>query len=141
MIFCRLDYWMFSNTLHDLVKITNIIPSIKRDHAAISLELVNNSNDIKGPGLWKMNCSIWDDEDYVKGNTEKIPLWLAEGRKDLPKYLGLVEIQYKRTHNSAFEKKSTGEKWKRTKSKVKFIFETGPNDWNANTLNWAKDSL
>lgn len=49
---------MFSNTLHDLVKITNIIPSIKRDHAAISLELVNNSNDIKGPGLLKMNCSI-----------------------------------------------------------------------------------
>ena len=55
MIFCRLDYWLISNTLHDLVKTTHIIPSIKTDHAAISLECVNYSNDITGPGLWKMN--------------------------------------------------------------------------------------
>jgi len=32
--------------LHGLVKTTDIIPSIKTDHAAISLELVNDSNDI-----------------------------------------------------------------------------------------------
>ena len=57
--------------------------SIKTDHAAISLELVNDSNDIKGPGLWKMNCSLLDDEDYVNDITEKIPILLAEGRKDL----------------------------------------------------------
>ena len=38
MIFCRLDYWLISNTLHDLVKTTDIIPSIKTDHAAVSLE-------------------------------------------------------------------------------------------------------
>ena len=81
MILCRLDYWLISNTLHDLVKITDIIPSIKTDHAAISLELVNDSKDIKRPGLWKMNCSILNDEDY-NNITEKIPNWLAEGRKD-----------------------------------------------------------
>ena len=56
MIFCRLDYWLISNTLHDLVKTTDIIPSIKTDHAAISLEL--DSNDTKGPGLCKMSCSL-----------------------------------------------------------------------------------
>ena len=83
MIFCRLDYWLISNTLHDLVKTTDIIPSIKTDHAAISLELVNDSNDIKGPGLWKMNCSLLDDEDYVNDIVEKIPIWLAEGREEL----------------------------------------------------------
>ena len=82
MIFCRLDYLLISNTLHDL-KITNIIPSLKTDHAAISMELVNDSNAIKGPGHWKMNCCILDDEDYVNDITENIPLWLAEGRKDL----------------------------------------------------------
>ena len=38
--FCRLDYWLISNTLHDLVKTTDIISSIKTDHAAISLALV-----------------------------------------------------------------------------------------------------
>ena len=30
-----------------------------------------------------MNCSLLDDEDYVNDITEKIPIWLAEGRKDL----------------------------------------------------------
>jgi len=65
MIFCCLDYWTISNTLHNLVKTTEIIPTIKTDHAAISLELVNRSNDIKGPSFWKMNCSLLDDKDYV----------------------------------------------------------------------------
>ena len=83
MIFCHLDYRLISNTLHDLVKTTDIISSIKTDNAAISLELVNDSNDIKGPGLWKMNCSLLDDEDYVNDITEKIPIWLAEGREEL----------------------------------------------------------
>ena len=75
MIFCRLDYsWLISNSLHDLVKTTDIIPSIKTDRAAISLELVNDSNDIKGPGLWKMNCSLLYDEDCVNDITKKIPI-------------------------------------------------------------------
>ena len=50
MIFCRLDYWLISNSLHDLVVTTDIIPAIKTDHAAISIEFSNRSNDIKGPG-------------------------------------------------------------------------------------------
>ena len=29
MIFCRLDYWLISNSLHDLVVTTDIIPAIK----------------------------------------------------------------------------------------------------------------
>jgi len=42
MIFCHLGYWLISNTLHDLVKTKDKIPSIKADHTAISLELVND---------------------------------------------------------------------------------------------------
>ena len=56
---------------------------MKTDHAAISLELVNDSNDIKGPGLWKMNCSLLDDEEYVNDIPEKIPIWLVKGREEL----------------------------------------------------------
>jgi len=69
--------------IYDLVKTTAIIPFIKTDHAAISLELVNNSNEIKGPGLWKMNCSLLDHRDYVNDILEKIPICLSEGRKEL----------------------------------------------------------
>ena len=49
MIYCRLDYWLILNTLHDLVVTTDIIPAIKTDHAAISIEFCNISNDTRGP--------------------------------------------------------------------------------------------
>ena len=39
MVFCRLDYWLISNSLQDFVKSTNITPAIKTDHAAIDLVL------------------------------------------------------------------------------------------------------
>jgi len=82
-IFCRLDYWLISNNLHDLTTSTDIIPAIKRDHLAISLELNNNDNQIKGPGLWKMNCALLEDDQYLNNIISKIPVWLAEGYKDL----------------------------------------------------------
>ena len=82
-VFGRLDYWLISNTLHDLVKTTDIIPAIRTHHAAISLELANGSDDTKGPGFWKMNCTLLDDEEYINNITEKIPVWSAEGRNVL----------------------------------------------------------
>ena len=51
MVFCRLDYWLISNSLQDFVKSTNIIPAIKTDHAAIDLVLSDIGNEAKGPGL------------------------------------------------------------------------------------------
>ena len=67
MIFCRLDYWLISSALHDLVKVTDIIPATSTDHSAITLEFVTlefvklTLDDVKGPGVWKMNCSLLDD--------------------------------------------------------------------------------
>ena len=65
MVFCRLDYWLISNSLYDSVTGTDIIPPIKTDHSAILLEFCNNANDIMGPGYWKMNCSLLEDDDYI----------------------------------------------------------------------------
>ena len=45
-IFCRLDYWLISDKLNDLVTQVDIQASIKTDHSSIILEL----EDIKeGP--------------------------------------------------------------------------------------------
>ena len=38
-IFCRLDYWLISNLLQDLIKDVNIIAAIRSDHSAIFLHL------------------------------------------------------------------------------------------------------
>ena len=124
-------------------------PSIKTDHAAFSLELVNDFNDIKGPGLWRMNCSLLDDEDYVNDITEKIPIWLAEGRKDLSDSRSIWDcLKYNiRAHTIQLSKRKARERNEREQklqeeyAKAKFIFETDPNDQNTNTLNSAKDTL
>ena len=79
MILCRLDFWLISNNLQDLVTTTDIIPAIKTDHAAISIEFSISEEHVKGPGHWKMNCSLLDDEDYVRDVRAKIPIRLIEG--------------------------------------------------------------
>ena len=149
MIFCRLDYWLISNSLHDLVVTTDIIPAIKTDHAAISIEFSNRSNDIKGPGYWKMNCSLLDDEDYINDLAQKIPIWLAEGRNELSDNRSIWDwMKYNiRAHTIQYSKRRARERNEREKSlqeqyaKAKHIHEIDPNDLNASILNSAKDML
>ena len=149
MIFCRLDYWLISNTLHDLVVSTDIIPAIKTDHAAISIDFCNRSTDIKGPGYWKMNCSLLDDEVYINDIAAKIPIWLAEGRNELSDNRTIWDwMKYNiRAHTIQYSKRKARERNEREKSlqeeyaKAKHIFETDPSDLNASILNSAKDML
>ena len=148
-IFCRLDYWLISNTLHDLVKTTDIIPALRTDHAAISFELANGSNDTKGKGFWKMNCSLLDDEEYVNGIAEKIPVWLAEGRNELSDSQSIWDwMKYNiKVHTTQFTERKAWERNEREKSlqeeyvKVKHNFESEPNDSSANLLNSVKDTM
>ena len=55
----------------------------KKLRRAENVPLGTRANQIKGPGLWKMNCSILDDKDYIKDITLKIPSWIADGEKEL----------------------------------------------------------
>ena len=41
LIQCRLDYWLISDSLFDKVNNTDIIPSIRSDHSAITLKFQN----------------------------------------------------------------------------------------------------
>ena len=81
-VFCRLDYWLISNNLSDFNELTEIIPAARTDHDAISLELGKLEDELKGPGNWKMNCLLLDDEDYEEDISRMIPLWIAEGEKE-----------------------------------------------------------
>ena len=83
-VFCRLDYWLISNNLQDFVKSTDIIPAIKTDHAAIDLVFTDIDTELKGPGFWKMNCSLLEDENYINDLKQKVPEWKAEDEKVLP---------------------------------------------------------
>jgi len=65
-IFCRLDYWLISDKLHDLVTKVDImpyIPYIKTDHSAIFLELKEIESTGRGAGFWKLNTSLMTNEN------------------------------------------------------------------------------
>ena len=149
MILCRLDYWLISNNLHDLVTTTDIIPAIKTDHAAISIEFSISEKHIKGPGHWKMNCSLLDDEDYVREVTAKIPIWLIEGQNELidnrsiwdwTKYkIRAHAIQYSK--QKAMERKEKEMNLQKEFAKAKQLFDSDPNTNNANAFNSVKEKL
>lgn len=149
MVFCRLDYWLISNSLYDSVTGTDIIPAIKTDHSAILLEFCNNVNDIKGPGYWKMNCSLLEDDDYINDITAKIPVWLAEGYKELSdnrniwdwiKYnIRINVIQHsKRKANERNDKEKT---LQNVYAKAKQNVDLDPNNASVKALNSAKENL
>ena len=113
MILCRLDCWLISNNLQDSVSVTNILPAIKTDHAAISLDFNISQNHIKGPGYWKMNCFLLDDNNYQREVTAKMPVWLAQERRcDLPDHRCIWDwIKHNlRAHAIQFSKRKAKEK-------------------------------
>ena len=149
MILCRLDFWLISNNLQDLVTTTDIIPAIKTDHAAISIEFSISEKHVKGPGHWKMNCSLLDDEDYVRDVTTKIPIWLIEGQNELTDDRSIWDwTKYKiRAHaiqhskRKAMERKEKETNLQEEFAKAKQLFDSDPNATNANALNSAKEKL
>ena len=62
----------------DFVNSTVILPAIRTDHAAITLALGENG-EMKGPGLWKMNVLLLDDENYLNQLRINMPKWKLEG--------------------------------------------------------------
>lgn len=61
---CRLDYWLISSELLNVVDHTQIKPGFKTDHSLIKL-IIKLSKLDKGRGLWKFNCSLLHDTKYV----------------------------------------------------------------------------
>ena len=70
-IFCRLDYWLISDSLYDMVGNVEIVSAIKTDHSAITLQLHKIEEGVKGPGFWKMNTSMLNDTVYIDEVKEK----------------------------------------------------------------------
>ena len=149
MILCRLDYWLISNNLQDLVTTTDIIPAIKTDHSAISIEFSISERHIKGPGHWKMNCSLLDDEDYIRDVTAKIPIWLIEGQNNLTDNRSIWDwIKYNiRDHaiqhskRKAMKRKEIEMNLQKELAKAKQLFDSDPNSDSANALNSAKENI
>ena len=72
---CRLDFFLISEKLADLVASCKIFHVPETDHSAISLHLqakVKQQN--RGPGFWKFNNSLLRDEAYVNELRKNVKL-------------------------------------------------------------------
>ena len=150
-VFCRLDYWLVSNNLQDFVKSTDIIPAIKTDHAAIYLVLTKQDEDAKGPGFWKMDVSLLEDEDYLNDVKLKIPQWKTTGMNELSDKRCVWDWQkyniQNQWHAIAHSKRKAKEKNEKERSlqneygAAAKLYETKPSTLNQNRLNEGKESL
>lgn len=61
----RLDFFLVAKTLTRSVKNSEIYPSIAPDHNAIYISLSWSSETPRGPGLWKFNNTLLNDEQYT----------------------------------------------------------------------------
>ena len=60
----RLDYFIVSESLTDLIADCNIKPGYRSDHSILELNLAVNPFQC-GRGLWKLNCSLLKTPEYL----------------------------------------------------------------------------
>ena len=60
----RLDYFVCSDALVDLMSDCRIQPGYRSDHSILEIGIILNSFK-RGRGLWKFNCSLLQNKDYI----------------------------------------------------------------------------
>ena len=134
--------------LCDFVNSTEILPAIRTDHAAITLAL-GEIGEIKGPGIWKMNVSLLDDENYLNQLRINIPKWKLEGKSELSDKRCVWDwIKYNiRSHAISYSKdkaKLRNEKERQTQKEFEEatrLFENDPSASNRLRLDEIKEKL
>ena len=118
---CRLDYFLISEELCNLTKTCDILLAPESDHSAISIHIQSdNSAQKKGPGFWKFNTALLEDESYTAALRENILTFKA-------KYADLTDSGLKwdliKMEIRGFTVKYSKRKAKRTRDKEKALQE------------------
>ena len=65
---CRLDYWLIARHLlqkSDVQK-CEINHAVHCDHSSVTMVLQINAKYPRGPGFWKFNSSLLEDDEYTE---------------------------------------------------------------------------
>ena len=87
-------FFLVARSFSKLVVSVDTKASNAPDHKAIKLSL-KLSDEKRGPGLWKFNNSLVDDEDYVNRIKENYPI-IGEKYRDLDDHRlkwGLIKME------------------------------------------------
>ena len=118
---CRLDYFLISEDLCNLTKTCDILLAPESDHSAISIHIQSDSSaQKKGPGFWKFNTALLEDESYTAALRENILTFKA-------KYADVADSGLKwdliKMEIRGFTVKYSKRKAKRTRDKEKALQE------------------
>ena len=76
---CRLDFFLISEELCNLDATCKIFHAPESDHSAISLHLqAKFKKQHRGPGFWKFNNSLLEDDNYVNSLRKNIDFYKAK---------------------------------------------------------------
>ena len=71
---CRIDFFLISDDLCNLTKKCEILLAPESDHSAVSIHIQSDSlAQKKGPGFWKFNTTLLEDEVYIAALQENLP--------------------------------------------------------------------
>ena len=149
LVFLRLDYWLISNSLSDNVYNVDMISAIKTDHSAITIEFQDVDDKVKGPGFWKLNCSLLNDKQYVNEVNLLLPAWLQKGKQQLSDPRSVWDWvkynvkKYSRQYSMRESRQRKLEEWQlnREFQEASFVFQNNPSQENLSTLNVLKEKM
>ena len=108
-----------SDCLHDVVEHTDIIPSIKSDHSAITLQINSIESHARGPLYWCFNSSLLSDENYWELTSSQYSEWLNEFREVKDKRLLWDMVKYRiRQMTIAYSKDKAKERRGKLESRI-----------------------
>ena len=81
-IYCRLDFFLVSQSSICNITQADIIPGFKTDHSMITLSLSLHSNP-RGKGFWKLNTSFLSDARYLEEIRTTIQETVTEYENDV----------------------------------------------------------
>ena len=127
-IFVRLDFFLISDALANLVKKSEIIPGFRTDHSTVILEIELNTAK-RGPGYWKMNTSLLKDRDYIDKINKVIEIELNQEYATQKLRWEMVKLSVRNStlQYSARKKKARDNTLTALQKKLKFTQEKLPN--------------
>ena len=142
LIQCRLDFFLVSFGLANITEKSVISPGFKTDHSLIKIyiALVNQK---RGPGFWKLNCSLLKELDYVKIIKQTIHHTIEEHQTDnslLKWEMIKMNIRTETIRYASKKKRYRDEIMKILKRKIEALSSKFVETQNIDTLNILEDT-
>ncbi len=93
-IHCRLDYFLTSHHITELIADCKILSSVISDHSPIALYLTSLDEPKLGCGHWKLNVSLLSDKEYTQKMKENINSWKEKYKSITDKNLKWELLKY-----------------------------------------------